>query len=125
MAKRKATNKSNLLKYVLAIPAVISLFSQVISILEYDARESGRSVFMLCALCVIALAMITVGWAGLLALLTIYLLNCGWTLASGLVLISVLNFVVLCFILLMMSKTKRHLFFPVTRQLLRDVVSRH
>jgi hypothetical protein len=123
MPKRKASKQSHLIKYLMAVPAIISLFSRFFSVLEYDARESGRSMVWLFALSLCLFACITVAWTGMLALLLVYLMSLNWTLLSALGLVCGLNLFFLCILIIMLSRAKRHLFFPVTRQLLRDVIS--
>lgn len=122
MAKRKTTKQSGIVRFIMAVPSIISLFSQVLSVLEYDARESGRSVVALFSFCLLALACLTATWLCFSVLLIVYLLSLNWTLLAALLLVSALNLLLLFFCALMLAKTKRHLFFPVTRQLLRDVI---
>lgn len=119
MSGKKRASFSRLFNLVLALPSAFGLISGVFSLIEHEARVTSRNLASLLILSIIMLALITSTWLCVLTMLFIYLTFYLSSMIS-LLIILILNVLLLTIIALMISVKKDNLFFPETRQLIKQ-----
>jgi hypothetical protein len=119
--KKKLTISKAILKIIMLVPTLFSVFSNISVLIGWEARRAGKSIAILLLLSIVAGSIITTIWLCLLAMLFLYLISLHWSEIQALLCIALLNAVLLIIIGIIMSKVKNNLSFPAVRRQLQII----
>lgn len=126
MAEKKAKKHylRNIVNFLMVIPSVFGLFTGLLSLIESEASSAKRSIGNLIILFSLFSILLLTTWFSLLGLLLLYLLSIPLSYLASFGIIFGLNLLLLIIVLWMIVVTKRQLFFPTTRAMIRNFLHR-
>jgi len=121
MAKTKKGLSKSLVNIVLTVFSLVKFIPHLVSLIEEETCLAGRSLISLLILYVIAGALLTCTWLGILALCFFYLTSLQLSSMMSLFILIVFNLLLMMIVLLIMLRKKNNLLFAKTRNLIRKV----
>lgn len=125
MSKRKQDGTvSKILKIIFLIPALMSLFGNLFSMIQSELASMRKKLIALVILAVFSIVLMSSMWFCINALIFTYLTNLNLSVITSLVIMLSLNFLILIIISLIIALLKLDLSFPETRKAVKNVISR-
>lgn len=121
--KNKSGWMASIIKIILAMTNLLSGLRHVTVLVSAEARLAGKSLVALCFLGCCAFIFFASAWLCVLALLFVYLTSWHMSPIVSLTIIFLLNAMLLVIMTLWMSRVKKNLFFPATRQQCKNICS--
>lgn len=106
----------SIMNLVLVVPHIISLISNIMSLISKEARLAGKSLVMIIVLSLLFFMLLTVSWLCLFGLLFLHLISMQFSPEASLGIILLTHFVLLLIIGITISKVKNNLLFIRTRR---------
>lgn len=116
MKNKKGTFIKIIMDLILIFPSVISLFSNIASLITMEARLAGNSIFVIALFSMIFASLLSVSWLCLLALLFMYFTSMHLGTVFSLFFVFLINTLILLVIGLVMLKVKNNLLHPTARK---------
>jgi hypothetical protein len=123
MARKKASNLSTLVKYVLVLPAVFHLVHGIFEIAKDEAASIRRKFVYVVMAALFALALLASIWLCVTALIVLWLLSMHLTPVAAISITLLLNFLLLTIVGLLLSIVKLDPLLPETRKVIKDLLS--
>ena len=120
--KKRSTIGKYLLRAVMTVPMLFGVIGNIFSLLEIEARNTGRSIFYILMLCIFTVSVLTTTWVCLLAMLFLWLVSLQLSWQLSLFVLVVVNLVLLLLMIWMITALKKNLFFPETRGLVKSIL---
>ena len=77
--KKKLTISKAILKIIMLVPTLFSVFNNIRVLVGWEARRAGKSIAILLLLSILAGSIITTIWLCLLAMLFLYFISLHWS----------------------------------------------
>lgn len=123
MARKKSSNLSTLVKYVLVLPAVFHLVHGIFEIARDEAAAVRRKFVYVVMAALFALALLASIWLCVTALIILWLLSLHLTPVAAITITLVFNLLLLMIVGLMLSIVKIDPLLPETRKVIKDLIS--
>lgn len=119
--RKKPTLGRALINLVIGVPTLLSLTGRIGSLIGFEARLASQSLVGIIMLAIFSALLLTSAWLCLLAMLFVYLSSLHWSPLLVLLALFGLNLILLLIVCRRMTKYKKRLLFPKTRDLLDEV----
>lgn len=106
---------------IVLIPSLVSLFSNITTLVSIEARLAGKSILSIVVLSLFLASLLTTMWICILALAFVYLVSLHISIMISLTILLLSNLILFCIIVLIIARKRNKLLFPMTRQQLRSI----
>lgn len=120
--KKKATLTKAILKVLILIPTILGLCRNVWALVCHETRTVSSSIIKLIILAIVSGILVASTWLCVLGLFAYYLMTMHVSYACILELVILINLIVLGLTAILILQAKKYLFFPQTRELLKNML---
>ena len=123
MSRKKTSNLSTLIKYVLVVPAIFRLVHGIVEIAKDEAACIRRKFFYIVIATLLALALLASIWLSVTALIVFWLLSLQLTPVAAISITLVFNLLLFMIVCLFLSLVKIDPLLPETRKIIKELIS--
>lgn len=112
-----------IIKAITIFPTITSLVGNIAALIDAEARATKHSIAHILMMQIFMCALLTSTWFVLLGMLLLFMVETfHYSWLVGLSILLLINVLLMLLVVVRIKRIKKHLFFPETRQVIRDII---